>query len=45
MIEVTSRHTECTHFSTEYSRMLAVVQQYDSQKTNKHCILKRFVLH
>ena len=27
MIEVTSRHTECTHFNLEYSRMPAVLLQ------------------
>ena len=27
MIEVTSRHMECTHFNTDYSRMPAVALQ------------------
>ena len=28
MIEVTSRHTECTQFNLDYSRMPAVAQQW-----------------
>ena len=28
MIEVTSRHTECTHFNLDYSRMPPVALQY-----------------
>ena len=28
VIEVTSRHTECTHFNLDYSQMLAVAPQW-----------------
>ena len=38
MIEVTSRHMECTHFNSDYSQMLAIVlQQYNITKMQKFC--------
>ena len=32
MIEVTSRHTKCTHFNLDYSRMLPLRYNNDSDK-------------
>ena len=32
MIEVTSRHMECTRFKLDYSRMLAVALQWSPRK-------------
>ena len=32
MIEVTSRHMECTHFNSDYCRMPAVAQQWQPRQ-------------
>ena len=44
MIEVTSRHTECTYFNSDYSQMPAVALQYEKKELPKTTRLRESVV-